>query len=199
MARHHIPKRELHRRFLSILPRIRLHAKICFRYIRCWHTREDRIAEVIDLAWRWFVRLAEKGKDARRFASVLASYAARAVKSGRRLCGQLKSKDVLSELAQQRRGFFVGKLPDFSTLSENPLAEALADNTVTPVDEQAAFRLDFPAWRASYDDRRRRIMDALAMGERTQDVAKEFGMSQGRVSQLRREFMQDWKRFTGGT
>jgi hypothetical protein len=191
-----MPRRVLHRRFLSILPRIRLHAKVYFRHVKCWHTKEDRIAETIDLAWQWFVRLARKGKDACQFPTTLASYAARAVKSGRRLCGQLKAKDVMSELAQQRHGFFVGKLPDFSTESNNPLAEALTDNTVTPVDEQVAFRCDFPAWRSSYDHRRQLIMHALALGHRTKDVAQKFKMSQGRVSQLRREFMDDWQQFT---
>src|SRR5262249_12612521 len=93
--------------------------------------------------------------------------------------------------------FVVGKLPDFSTLSENPLADALAENTVSPVPEQVAFRLDFPAWRATYDRHRRRILDALALGHRTKDVAQSFAMSQGRVSQLRSEYRRDWRRLTG--
>ena len=35
------------------------------------------------------------------------------------------------------------------------------------------------------------------VGERTTDVADRHGLSQPRVSQLRREFMADWRRFTG--
>src|SRR5215470_16282406 len=142
MPRFRLAVRVLHARFATIVPRIKLHARVFFRYIRCLHTREDCIAETIDLAWQWFKRLAEKGKDARKFPSVLATYAARAVKSGRRLCGQLKAKDVMSERAQQRHGFYVGKLPDFSTESTNPLAEALSDNTVSPVPDQVHFRID---------------------------------------------------------
>ena len=56
-----------------------------------------------------------------------------------------RTKDVLSPLAQQRKGFAVCKLPDCSTLDGNPLDEALHDNTKSPPDEQCAFRIDFPA------------------------------------------------------
>src|SRR4051812_43145507 len=50
--------------------------------------------------------------------------------------------------------------------------------------------------RAS-SDRRRRITEDLLMGERTMDVAGRHGLSQGRISQLRRELMHDWRRFCG--
>ena len=40
--------------------------------------------------------------------------------------------------------FSISKLPDFSTLSDNPLSDALIDNTRSPVPEQVQFRLDFP-------------------------------------------------------
>ncbi len=102
---------DLQSRFLSILPRIRIHAAICFRHLKCCFKKSVFIAEVLALAWRWFVRLAQRGKDATQYPSVLATFAARAVNAGRRLCGQLKAKDVLSERAQQRHGFRVEQLP----------------------------------------------------------------------------------------
>jgi hypothetical protein len=86
-----------------------------------------------------------------------------AVRTGRRVCGQERAKDALSPRAQQRHHFAVGKLPDFSTLSGNPLAEALIDNRKTPPDEQAAFRIDFPAWLSRFDSRRRAILTDMAM------------------------------------
>jgi hypothetical protein len=55
--------------------------------------------------------------------STLATVAARAVRSGRRVCGQERAKDELSALAQQRHGFVVEKLPDCSTSAGTP-AEA---------------------------------------------------------------------------
>jgi hypothetical protein len=183
--------------FLSLLPRIELHARICFRHVRCPGQKEDAVAEVVAVAWKWFLLPTAKGKDVRQFASALASYAARHVRSGRKLAGQDRARDVLSAVAQRRWGFTVGKLAEVSTLSSNPLNEALAANTQTPPDEQAAFRIDFPAWLAALGGRNRRIAEDMALGERTQDLAARHGTSPGRISQLRREFHQDWQRFTG--
>jgi hypothetical protein len=77
----------LHDRFLSrILPAVERHARVYFRHLRS-ADQEDAVAETIAIAWRWFLRLTERGKDAARFPSALAGYAARAVNSGRRLCG----------------------------------------------------------------------------------------------------------------
>jgi hypothetical protein len=184
-------------RFLGIRPRIERHARVYFRHVRCQFRKQDFIAEVVALSWKWFKRLAQKGKDGTRFAAALASYAARAVNSGRRVTGQLKPRDVLSELAQQRHGFFVGKLPDFSTLTENPLAEALIDNTRSEVPEQVAFRLDFPRWRRSRSRRDRRLIDDMLLGHRTLDLSKKHRLSPARISQLRREFRDDWRMFCG--
>ena len=106
-----------------------------------------------------------------------------------------RAKDVLSPQAQQHQGFAVCKLPDYRTLDGSPLHEALHDNTRSPVDEQVCFRLDFPAWRASRTERDCRVLDDLMLGERTLDVAGKYGLSPGRVSQLRREFLLDWRRY----
>jgi hypothetical protein len=187
----------IHTLFLSILPRIQLHARISFRHVRCPFTREDLIAEMVGICWRWFRRLVERGKNPTRFVSALATFAARAVRSGRRLVGMEPGKDVLSPLAQQRHTFTVGKLPAVSTRSGNPLEDALRDNTVSPVPDQVCFRLDFPAWRRTRCQRDRRIVDDLMHGERTLDVARKHGTSPARVSQLRRELHRDWLRFRG--
>ena len=186
----------LHAVFLLILPRIRLHGEVVFRGLKCPDRREEAIAEMLALCWLWFCRLVEQGKDPLQFPSAIATYAARAVRSGRRLCGQERSRDVLSPSAQQRHGFAVFGLPEASTLG-SPLEEALADNVRTPPDEQAAFRLDWPRWLATRTERDCRVIGDLMLGERTLDVAQKHGLSPGRVSQLRRAFMQGWKQFCG--
>jgi hypothetical protein len=183
--------------FLVALPRIEAHGNVYFRNVKCASTKEERLAEMVAVSWMWWLRLHHKGKDPSQFVSAIASYAARAVRSGRRVCGMEKAKDVMSPRAQQLRGFTVGKLPDFSTLSSNPLTEALTDNTQTPPDEQMCFRIDFPAWLASLGDRKRRIAEDLMVGERTMDVANRHGLTQGRISQMRREFRDDWTLFCG--
>jgi hypothetical protein len=179
----------------SVLPKVLSHGRVYFRHLRCPHQKADAVAEMVALAWAWHLRLAERGKDSTLFPTALASYAARAVRSGRRACGQESGRDALSPSAQRRHGFLVSALPEVSALSDNPLAEALHDNTQTPPDEQCAFRIDFPAWRAGRTERDRRLLDDLMLGEPTSYVAGKYGLSPGRVSQLRREFLTDWRRF----
>jgi len=63
--------------------------------------------------------------------------------------------------------------------------------------ERAALRIDFAAFLRSLSLRELAILVALASGERTLDVAKRFRLTPGRVSQLRREFHEQWQRFIG--
>jgi hypothetical protein len=200
----------LHAAFLTILPRIELHARISFRGLRCPQRRDDAVRETVAVAWKWFARLVERGKDPLSFPTALAAYAARAVKCGRRVCGQEHVKDALSAVAQQRHGFTVEPLPH-STAStheeryghvdgqrrQDALEERLRDNTQTPVPEQVAFRLDFPAWRKTHARRTREILDRMMAGERTSDLSQRFGLSPARISQMRRELHNDWHHFLG--
>ena len=118
-------------------------------------------------------------------------------KSGRRVTGLERTRDALSPLARLRNGFSVNKLPDQSTLGENPLAEALRENAVSPVPDQACFRIDFPAWLSTLSGRDRRIALDLMAGEKTTDVSAKHGRSPGRISQMRRLFHQNWLHFHG--
>ncbi len=77
-----------------VLPRVLSYGRVCFRGIKCPHRREDAIQDMIGRAWRWHLRLAEKGKDTTAFPTALASYAVRAVKSGSRVAGQERANDV---------------------------------------------------------------------------------------------------------
>jgi hypothetical protein len=190
------PLQALHGRFLSLVPRIRLHGCVYFRHVRSTFTKEELLAEMVAICWKWFVRLVQRGKDPLAFPSALASYAARAVRSGRRLVRQERARDVLSPVAQQRHGFLVSRLPYVETEFVNPLLEALIDNTVSPVLDQVAFRLDFPAWLLTQSERDRRLIEGMLLGRRTSELARQHGLSPARVSQKRREFHQDWERFT---
>lgn len=202
----------LHAHFLAILPRIENHAQFRFRHLRCHDRREDAVAETIAVAWKWFLRLSEKGKDASEFVSTLADLAVRHVRSGRRLCGQEKAKDVLSSRAQRMKGFRVERLPHSTSRSRESLygdphgqdavdsfEERLRDNTVTPPDEQAAFRIDYPTWLSQLGERNRAIAEDMTLDLPTKELASRHRVSPGRISQLRRELLADWLRFHGET
>jgi hypothetical protein len=201
----------LHHHFLEILPRIELHAKIYFRHLKCPGRRADAIAEVVAFAWLWFLRLAEQpAKDVTEFVSALATYAVRHVRSGRRLCGQERAREVLSPVAQHRHGFTVEQLDHSTQRSHERIygepygqqtmdafEERLRDNTQSPVPEQAAFRIDFPVWLSQLGPRNRAIAEDMTLDLGTGELADKHKISAGRVSQLRREFCKDWQRFHG--
>ena len=90
-------------RFLSILPRIELHGRISFRFLPCPHQRADAVSEVVARAGKWHLRLAERGKDATRFPSTLADYAARAVRAvaQRPLALPLDGRQLLAEAVRR--------------------------------------------------------------------------------------------------
>jgi hypothetical protein len=200
---------ELHTNFLAILPRIELHGRIYFRHLGP-HRKADALQEMLALGWKWFLRLHERGRDPADFVTHFATLLARAVNSGRRLAGMERAKDVMNRLTQKRRGFRVEPLPTSTRTSHEQLytapkgqrlhdafEERLCDNTVTPVCDQVQFRIDFPAWLATLTARERRLIRAMAQNERTLDLSKEFELSPARISQLRREFHDDWNRFLG--
>jgi hypothetical protein len=191
------PLAQLHDRFLALVPRIETHARIAFRQLKCPDSRNDAVAESVALAWHWYQRLARRGKDAAEFAAALARFAARRVRAGRRLCGVENGKDILVNRTQRRFGFSVGTLPTYSTLEGTPLEEALQDNTVSPVPEQAAFRIDFPEWLSTLSDREREMVEDLAVGRQTREVARKFGVTAGAVSHRRRDFHRSWLRYQG--
>jgi uroporphyrinogen-III synthase len=63
--------------------------------------------------------------------------------------------------------------------------------------QTAAARIDVAAWFRSLARKKRRIAQTLARGEGTGKVARMFGLTAGRVSQLRRELAESWEEFQG--
>src|ERR1700683_9545 len=88
-------------RFMSVLPRIVRHARMVLR-AEPWHQQEELLQEITAVCWMWFARLVQRGKDPTTFVSALAEYAARFVRSGRKLAGAESAHEVLSRWAQCR-------------------------------------------------------------------------------------------------
>ncbi len=189
---------ELHAYYETIRPQIETHGRICFRHVKCKQRLADLIAEMVALGWKWFVSLMLRGKDPRTFLAMFNKRLGQHIKCGRRICGKEKARDVMASPTQQHEGFVVQSLPQYDTgVDDNKAIDALRDNTRTPPPEQVQFRIDFPAWRLTRCERDRRIIDELMQGERTLDVSRRHGLTAGRISQLRREFCQDYTRYCG--
>jgi hypothetical protein len=186
-------------------PRVELHARVFFRHVRCTVRKADCVAETVALCWKWFVRLAQKGKDAAAFVSSLASFAARAVRSGRRLCGQERARDVFSCRARQRQGFTVESLPQstrtsledlYATPHGQEMQDAFGDrlkyNLSTPVLDQVAFRIDWSNFYQTLIERDRQLAQFLALGHSNKQTARRFKLSPGRVTQIRQRLCKEW-------
>ena len=123
---------QLHARFLNLLPKMERYVRFHFRSIPCPHRQADALAEASALCWKWFVVLAGRGRAAAEFPTALASFAVRAVRSGRRLAGQERACDVYSPMAQSRGNFAVAAFIDQCASGVGVLGPALRYNVVTP-------------------------------------------------------------------
>jgi hypothetical protein len=182
-----------HGTFLAMLPAIRTHARIAFRYLDA-EAREEAVQDVVCNACVATARLAELGKLDLAYPSVLARYGVAQVNDGRKVGGRLNCKDVLAPYCQRKKNLAVERLDRFDK-DTGEWVEAIVEDSRTPVPEQAAFRCDFPAWLATLPRRDRRIAEFLALGNRTSEAARRFRVSQGRISQLRRELAESWRQF----
>jgi hypothetical protein len=180
--------------FLEMLPRIRRCAAFAFRHARR-AVREELLAEVVASAYAAFRRLVERGKAALAHATVLAKFAIRQVRVGRRVGSKLSALDVLSRHAQWNKGFAVQSLGEGNRHS--PWQELVMENSGASPAELAGLRIDFKEWLQRLDQFRRRVALRLVAGDTTKEAARYFQISASRISQLRQELRQNWNAFQG--
>jgi hypothetical protein len=187
---------ECQREFTRQLPRIR--AVISYR-VRAACTPaewEEAKQEGDAIAWQSWVGAWKRGKDPRTFPTAIGKYAARRILSGRSVSGRLgnnifggrSTRSSREQLAPIARGMG-GPLP-LQTVSY------LLDNHRTPPPDQAAFRIDFPAWlsRLSYRMYRQAVLSLD--WKTTKEIASILGLTAGAVSQGRRTMLQSWEEYT---
>lgn len=184
--------------FLQLLPAVQTHAEIRFRRLRA-DRREEAIQELIAAACVSYRALAAEGKLGIAYAGSLADFAARHVSNGRHVGGhQDAATDPLSRNCHRRHGVTVQSYhaPNAGGSTTGWRQVAVADRGAS-IPDTAAFRIDFSGWLKTLTRRDRRIIFAFVSGERTAAVAGRFGITEGRVSQLRRKFEAGWRAFQG--
>ena len=178
--------------FLEMLPQIRSQASRAFRCLHPEH-REDLTHEFIVNAFRAYVNLVRRGRANTAYSTPLANFAIRQVIAGRRVGSRSRVADVMSPFARSARGIVVESLDSEQGAWRAVLVE---DRRATPA-ATAAARIDMAAWFREMSDKHRVIASALAMGETASEVAKQFGLSRARVSQIRRLLKASWETFQG--
>lgn len=184
-------------RFLSILPAVQTHARIRFRKLPP-HSREEAIQETIAAACVQFQVAAAQGKLHVLRPGPLADFAARHARTGRHVGGsQDAAQDVLSPACQRRHEVQVHHYSDRSADGCNGWQQVAMTHRNFSIADLVAFRIDFDQWLATLSRRDRRIIAALIAGDGTSAVAARFGISPGRVSQMRRQYQRLWCCFQG--
>jgi hypothetical protein len=150
-------------------------------------------------AWKQYLGLKLNGdKEPDKFLSTLATRSYQAVRNGRAVNGQERSRSVHNRMTQTQRGFVVGSLADHDTSSEDTdVLRAMQDDEASPAD-LAACLVDTKAWLSHLDDRKRNMALDMIAGETTTDLAAKYEASQGHISQIRCQLVEDHGRFMGG-
>jgi hypothetical protein len=181
--------------FLGLLPQIREQARFAFRAEEK-ERRQELITEVIANCWAAFVRLVERGLVDVIYPSPLARFAIKQVREGRRVGAKLSVRDVSSEYAQRRKRITVGRLDRYDDANGCWREVLIEDRKAGPA-ETAAARIDISVWLDTLPKHKRRIVRTLMTGESTSLTAKKFGVTPGRISQMRRELQAAWADFQG--
>lgn len=187
--------RHWQKNFLAVLPAVKTHASVSFRHLHA-EARADAAAETVAHAFVDYGRLHRRHRLGHAYPASLATYAVKAVRAQRRVGGHLNAQDILNRVAQKKHHITVASLTPWNAAEGAWREMAVESKRVSPA-ETACFRLDFHTWLRSWPDRHRRIIQALASGDRTMSVAERFGISQARISQLRREYERSWMQFQG--
>ena len=181
--------------FEQMLPAIRRQARHAFRAARR-ELREELVAEVIANSFVAFRRLVERNKSGLAYPSVLARFAIKQVRVGRRVGSKLNVRDVTSRHCQRMKGVRLQRLDGAHNDRGRWQDFIVEDKTATPADIVAT-RIDFAAWLKSLDGKKRQIVKVLATGETTKETARKFKLCPGRISQIRSELRDAWNEFQG--
>jgi hypothetical protein len=184
-----------HAGFLKLLPGIRRCARHAFRNLR-GDSLDEAIAEISANALVAYARLVERGKADIAYATPLAMYAIKQFHSGRRTGSKLNVKDISSAYCQTMKRVRLRRLDRYDP-EEDCWKEILVEDRSAGPAQIVASRLDFAGWLRTLSKRDRKLALKLAVGETTSKVAALFRVSAGRVSQIRRELLESWRRFVG--
>jgi hypothetical protein len=173
--------------FVAMLPKIEQKLRLAFCRLQP-EAREDAIEEAVVHSLLAYVRLHEQGRAEVATPSSLAWYSSHQVKCGRPAAGRMNGKDPMSRYAQIGNGIQTERQP-------NNWIDAIVEDKRAAVADQVAAKMDFGAWFATLPQRMKEIAKDLAFGCSTSEVGKKYGVTPGRISQLRRMLEESWAAF----
>jgi predicted RNA polymerase sigma factor len=172
--------------FEDRLPEIERLAGSHFRHLDP-DAREEAVQNAVVLAYRYWARLAGRGKDDDGCFRNAIWWACRHTRMGRRAagCGAAKARCVLDYARRRKGGVTIQDGTDVNFLI----------GTSASVPDEVALRLDLPAFLGTLPGRDRGIALSLAGGLGTTETARAFGVTPGAISQFRTRFRRRYEGF----
>ena len=183
-----------HAIFSAMLPRIRRCASVAFRGFKP-EAREDAITEVIANAVRGFYGLVKKGQGRTGLphgARRLRNPASPRSSAGRQQAEHSRRAQRILPEAEAREGRAARSVRPGRERVDGDVVE---DRRAGPA-ETAAARIDIGEWFRDAH-RKRKIAQALAVGERTIDVAKRFRLEPWQDQPIAARTVQGLAAFSG--
>jgi hypothetical protein len=174
--------------FISRLPEMKDLAAGHFRHLDP-EAREEAVQNSVVLAYRYWRRLVERGRDAEGLLKGVLWWACRHTRLGRQGGGRAKAKPKCV-LDYARRG--MGEVIVQRGLDLNHFIGQSAS-----VPDAVAFRVDIPAFLRTLPERDQQIARDLAIGTGTKEVARKYGVSAPAISQFRTRFRRKYDAFYG--
>jgi hypothetical protein len=175
----------LHETFVRELPELEVMAKAHFRHLDP-DAREEAAQNVRALSWKYWLRLCQQGRGHEE--GLLRNvwwFAIKQTKVGRTITrGDGKRGKARHDAYDQSMVEHI----DFN----------LFIGADTPIPDAVAFRIDFPMFLATLNERQRVMAADLASGMTTTEAAREHGVTPGAVSQFRVRFKVLLERFHAG-
>ncbi len=84
-------------------------------------------------------------------------------------------------------------------MEQSKWIDTLVEDKHASVPDQVAAKMDVGDWFATLTKRMKQIARDLAFGFSTSEVAKKYGVTAGRISQMRRLLEESWGEFQGDT
>ncbi len=170
-----------------MFPEIHQRLKRAFRHLDP-AAQDEAVGEGILHALCAFSRLHDRGRTHVATPASLVFYSVRAVRRGRPAAGKMNGHDALSRYAQVGHDISVDR-------STGEWIDLLIADKRASVPDLVAARMDFHAWFSTLTKRLKTIATELALGCSTSEVADKYGVTPGRISQLRRALETSWLSF----
>lgn len=181
-----------HRDLIDFVALIRARAGEAYRHLR-GAEYDDAIADVTADVAVALSQLSQRRETHRGLIPPLIKFALRKRRAGRRVGTPTNCQDLQSPARRDSQQLI--SLDESCNHSGLTWQDSLPDSTQADPADIAGARIDVAEWLSQLPNRLREIAEALAAGETPGDLAHQFGVSPGRVSQFRHELRVSWAAF----